>query len=127
VASETLAQLGRIGLSAASIRNELAGLESAGLLERSHASSGRVPSVQGYEYFVRTIVVPAVLPADLVAQVDETLSRSAQDVEHLLHEASRLLSSITHQLGLALAASLERETLTRLDLAGSDRRNVLWC
>lgn len=125
VASDTLAQLGRIALSAATIRNELAGLESAGLLARSHASAGRVPSVRGYEYFVRTLVVPAVLPRDLVAQMDETLSRSAQDVERLLHEASRLLSSLTHQLGLALAASLERETLTRLDLAGSDERNVL--
>ena len=72
VGSETLADLGRIALSSASIRNELAGLESAGLLERTHASAGRVPSVKGYEYYVRTLVVPAVLPADLVERVNET-------------------------------------------------------
>jgi len=125
VGSETLADLGRIPLSSASIRNELAGLESAGLLERTHASAGRVPSIKGYEFYVRTLVVPAVLPADLVELVNETLSRSARDVEQLLHEASRLLSSLTHQLGLALAASLEQETLTGLDLVASDDRRAL--
>ena len=125
VGSETLAALGRLPLSSASIRSELAELESAGLIERPHVSAGRIPSVKGYEYFVRTLLVPAVLPADLMAQVDETLTRSARDVEHLLHEASRLLSSLTHQLGLALAASLERESLTDLDLVASDERRVL--
>ena len=125
VGSETLADLGRIPLCSASIRNELAGLEFAGLLERTHASAGRVPSIRGYEYYVRTLLVPAVLSVDLVAQVNETLTHSARDVERLLHEASRLLSSLTHQLGLALAASLEKETLTGLDLVASDERSVL--
>jgi len=125
VGSEAVADLGRIALSSATIRNELAGLESAGLLERLYASAGRVPSVRGYEYYVRALLVPAALPADLVAQVNETLTRSARDVEHLLHEASRLLSSLTHQLGLALAASLEQETLTGLDLVASDDRSAL--
>src|SRR5262245_28900223 len=61
VGSETLAHLGRIPLSSASIRTALADLESAGLLERSRPSAGRVPSVRGYEFFVRTLLVPAVL------------------------------------------------------------------
>jgi len=125
VGSETLAQLGRIPLSSASIRTALAELESAGLLERTHPSAGRVPSVRGYEFFVRALLVPAVLPPDLKALVDETLTRSARDVERLLNEASRLLSKVTHQLGLALAASLERETLTGLDLVASDERRAL--
>ena len=124
VGSETLADLGRIPLSPAGIRTELAGLESAGLLERTHASAGRVPSVRGYEYYVRALLVPAVLPADLMAQVNETLTRSTRDVERLLHEASRLLSSLTHQLGLALAASLEKELLTGLDLVTREGRSV---
>src|SRR5262249_3717717 len=98
VGAGTPAHLRRIGPPAASSRTELAGLESAGLVERSHASAGRVPSVRGYEYYVRTLLVPAVLSKDLVAQVNETLTSSARDVERLLHEASRLLSALTHQL-----------------------------
>ncbi len=125
VGSEVLAHSAGIPLSSASIRGALAELESAGLLERSHASAGRVPSPRGYRFFIRTLLTPAVLPIGLMAQVDETLTRSARDVEHLLHEASRLLSSLTHQLGLALADSLDRESLTRLDLVATDPRHAL--
>lgn len=124
VGSELLAQQAGFSLSSASLRGALAELETIGLLERSHASAGRVPSARGYQFFVRVLLTPAVLPQDLMAQVDETLSRSARDVEHLLHEASRLLSTLTHQLGLALAASLDREALTRLDLVAAGDRHA---
>src|SRR5258708_10153081 len=59
VASETLAREAGIRLSPASIRNDLAELESLGLLEREHASSGRVPSAAGYEFFVCGLLPPA--------------------------------------------------------------------
>jgi heat-inducible transcriptional repressor len=116
VGSEVLGAAAGLRLSAASIRSELAELEGLGLLERPHASAGRVPTARGYEYFVRHFVSPTLLPAEVLDQVDATLSRSVRDVERLLDEASRLLASLTQQLGLALADSLERERLTRLDL-----------
>ena len=125
VGSESLAQQAGIPLSPASIRGALAELESMGLLSRAHASSGRVPSESGYDFLVRHLLTPASLPPALLAQVDETLRRSAQDVEHLLNEASRLLSSLTHQLGLALTESLERERLARLEVELLDARRAL--
>ena len=63
VGSESLAAGGGISLSPASIRGALAELENLGLLERSHVSSGRVPSPRGYELFVRHFLTPAPLPA----------------------------------------------------------------
>ena len=125
IGSEALAQQGGIGLSAASIRSALSELEAAGMLARAHASSGRVPSETGYDFFVRHLLTPAALSPAVLAQVDETLGRSARDVEHLLGEASRLLSSLTHQLGLALTTSLERERLAELDLEPLDARRTL--
>lgn len=126
VSSERIARSHGIGLSSASIRGALAELESLGLLERAHASSGRVPSARGYEVFVRTLLEPAVLPPALVAEVDRRLNTSTRDVERLLHEASRVLASLTHQLGLALATTLEDEPLSSLDLEPwSERRAVL--
>jgi heat-inducible transcriptional repressor len=96
-----------------------------GLVARAHASAGRVPSGSGYDFLVRHLLTPSPLSPEVVAQIDETLSRSARDVEHLLGEASRLLSSLTHQLGLALTASLEQERLARLDLEPLDARRAL--
>jgi heat-inducible transcriptional repressor len=116
VSSERVASDSGMRLSSASIRTALAELESMGLLERSHSSSGRVPSARGYEFFVRTLLEPAVLPPRLAAEIDAVLSRSTGDVERLFQEASRLIASLTHQLGLALASSLEDEQLTALEL-----------
>jgi len=125
VGSETLAHQARIPLSPASIRSALAELESMGLVARAHASAGSVPSGSGYDYLVRHLLTPSPLPPDVVAQIDETLRRSAHDVEHLLSEASRLLSSLTHQLGLALTSSLEDERLATLELAPLDAQRAL--
>src|SRR5439155_23014941 len=125
VGSEALAQHARIPLSPASIRSSLAELEELGLLARTHPSAGRVPSGSGYDFLVRHLLTPAPLPPELLSQVDETLRRSADDVQHLLGEASRLLSELTHQLGLALTAPVEHERLASLDLEPLDAQRAL--
>jgi heat-inducible transcriptional repressor len=61
----------------------------------------------------------------MIAEVDRALGRSARDVRELLDEASRVLSSLTHQLGLALAASLGHEVLSNLELAPLGERRAL--
>lgn len=125
VGSEALAHQGRIRRSPASIRSAVAELESLGLVKREHASAGPVPSAAGYAFHVRTELTPEPLPAGLLHEVDETLRRSTHDVEQLLNEASRLLSTLTHQLGLAVAASLDRERLTNLEIAALDPQRAL--
>src|SRR5690349_11937651 len=99
VGSEALASQGDIPWSPASIRGALAELEELGFLERSHPCAGRIPTPRGYAYFVRTLLRPEPLPAALRDEVDRTLLASARDIEQLLHQASRLLSSMTRELG----------------------------
>jgi heat-inducible transcriptional repressor len=125
VGSETLAGRPEIRLSPASVRAALADLEAAGLLERSSVSSGRVPTARGFEFHVRAMLSPAELPAALVEEVDARLRRSVDDVEAMLDEASRLLSALTRQLGLALATALDHESLAGLDLEPLDERRAL--
>lgn len=116
VSSERLARANDVRQSGASVRATLAELEAMGLLERAHAAAGRVPSAAGWAYFVRAVLTPTTLPAEIEDAVAERLSQSRHDVERLLQEASRLLASFSHQLGLALAASLDDEPLASLDL-----------
>jgi heat-inducible transcriptional repressor len=125
VGSDALARRAGIAWSSASIRATLAELESLGFLHQPHAAAGRVPTDRGYAFFVRNLMTPAGLPFEVLAEIDERLRRSARDVEHLLGEASRLLSSLTHQLGLGITSALEGERLTNLELEPLDERRAL--
>jgi heat-inducible transcriptional repressor len=125
VGSDRIASEGALRLSGASVRGVLAELEHYGLLERVRGGVTRVPSSLGYNYFVRALVEPATLPREVIDAIDAQFADSARDVEQLLQEASRLLASLTQQLGLALAASLEEEVLTSLDLEQLGERRAL--
>lgn len=124
VGSETLAREAGVGVSPAQVRSDLAALEGAGLLERTHASAARVPSARGYDYYVRTQLTPATLPDEVLDRIAQTLAR-ARDIEHLLDEAARVLSSLSLQLGLAVAASLADEPLAGVDLVPIAERRAL--
>jgi heat-inducible transcriptional repressor len=125
VSSDALSHVGGVRGSAAGIRHVLAELEELGLLTRGHASSGRVPTETGYAWHIRNQLEPVALPDEALREVDRRLRRSAHDVEELLHEASRLLSALTLQLGLALASSLEHERLIDLELAAVEPQRAL--
>ena len=124
VSAERLARTGGLR-QGASLRGTLGELEGLGLLERSHASAGRVPTAAGWAFFVRALVEPVALPSAVEDAVAERLSESRHDVERLLQEASRLLATFSSQLGLALAASLEDERLESLALERIGERRVL--
>ncbi|MFM7231608.1 MAG: HrcA family transcriptional regulator [bacterium] len=125
VSSDRLSRTGGIRQSGASLRSTLAELEGMGLLERSHAAGGRVPTAVGWSYFVRAVVEPAPLPAEVEDLVLERLSQSRHDVERLLQEASRLLASFSRQMGLALAATLDDARLASIELERIGERRVL--
>ena len=100
VGSEMIAQRYPLGVKSATIRNELADLAELGYLEQPHTSAGRIPSDQGYRYFVDRLIV---------TQDPEALSRkqvhSATDegdaAQELLQETTRVLSKLTHLLTAA--------------------------
>jgi len=125
ISSEVLAHEPDIPTSSASVRSSLGELEELGLLEKPHVSGGRIPTPRGYELYVRALLAPAGPDQRMIDEVDRALGRSARDVRELLDEASRVLSSLTHQLALAMATSLGGETLSNLELAPLGERRAL--
>ena len=100
VPSELLAQKYDLGVRSATIRNELAEMAEQGFLEQPHTSSGRVPSDQGYRYFVDRLLVGTPLEKEKKRQVNEATDEE-DTLRELLKHTTKALSRLTHLLSAA--------------------------
>jgi len=103
VGSRTIAKKSDLKLSPASIRNIMADLTDKGYLEQPHTSAGRVPSAQGFRFYVDTLLKYNPLTPEERHQLTEHMGDAQLDVSELLRNASRLLSVYTRQVSMVLA------------------------
>jgi heat-inducible transcriptional repressor len=95
VGSETLAHRARLGVSAATIRNEMAALEEMGLLAQPHTSAGRIPTDRGYRVYVDSMLEEEQLPADQRHWVRRRLAAALAEREWVPREVARALATLT--------------------------------
>ena len=116
VGSEFLGQRYPFGVSAATIRNVMAELEEQGLITHPHTSAGRVPTDRGYRYYVDLLMQRGRLAQDEEQAIESLRDTDASELEQVLAEASRVLSSLTQEAGLALVPQLGHGSFRRLEL-----------
>src|ERR687886_288124 len=113
VGSKHLVERAGLSVSSSTVRNELAELESLGLLTHPHTSAGRVPTEQGYRFYVDTLlqraeIRPSPLPLDL--------SSARSEVDAALRETTEMLSQVTRLLALVSAPPLETTTIRHAEV-----------
>src|ERR1051325_440336 len=101
VGSEWLAANQKLGVRSATIRNEMAELTELGLLRQPHTSAGPVPSDRGYRYYVDRLMHPRPPSAPRARPLAELGQYSDGDVEELLRQTCRVLSSLTRYTSVA--------------------------
>lgn len=115
VGSKKIAETAELGLSSATIRNELAELTSMGYLEQPHTSAGRIPSAMGYRLYVNELMEQQRLSMEETAEINRTLQGKVKQYDKLMDDVGRLASSLTNYPALALAAP-KSVTVSRFDL-----------
>ncbi len=110
VGSRTLSRANREGLSAATIRNVMADLADVGLLEQPHTSAGRVPSIEGYRYYVEKMTGETKLTHEQEQNIQQVF-HGTSDVQDFLERTSHVLSLISHGVGVAVAATGPKNAL----------------
>ena len=112
VGSATISDLLSVRLSAASVRNTLAELTALGLIQKPHASSGRVPTTDGIRLFIDRLLDPR----EVTQYERRSIDRSFDEVpaDHTTTLASRVLSDHTHQLGFVVTPRIERIPLRQV-------------
>ena len=95
VGSAAVARTAKLNVSSATIRNDMAVLESEGFVQQPHTSAGRVPTEKGYRYFVDSIG-SATLGMPEEHKVSEFFRRVHGEIEQLMRETASLLTNLTH-------------------------------
>ena len=126
VGSAHLARSHNLGVSPATVRNEMAVLEREGFLAHPHTSAGRIPTDKGYRFFVDHISAPqGTLEPVQKQKVQSFFARAHGQLEEMLHDTSCLLSSLTHYAAMVVAPQHEDATVRSVQIVGLGTRVAL--
>ncbi|RSX53759.1 heat-inducible transcription repressor hrcA [Bifidobacterium goeldii] len=115
IGSTSLAKSHDLGVSSATIRNDMAALEDEGYLIQPHTSAGRIPTEKGYRYFVDRLSGVMPLSAAQKRGISTFLAGSV-NLQDTLRRAARLLSQITGQVAVVASPSMAKATLRHVEI-----------
>jgi heat-inducible transcriptional repressor len=124
VGSRALVERHHLGVSPATIRNDMAVLEDEGLIHQPHTSAGRVPTDAGYRMFVdRLATVKALSPAE--RRAIETFLTGAVDLDDVVQRSVRILAQLTNQVAIVQYPTLTRSTVRHIEIVPLDNARVM--
>ena len=113
VGSRSISKKHDLGVSAATIRNEMADLEELGYLVQPHTSAGRVPSEKGYKLYVNNLMKDSDISDEEKILIEQCVSRNVDHVKDLIEETSRLLSRLTNYTTVAAAQNMNYHSMIK--------------
>lgn len=125
VGSRTLSKKYELGISPATIRNEMADLEEMGYLTHPHTSAGRVPSDKAYRLYVNALMEKKELSREEKNIIAERLKSGVNEFEKTIEHAASILSEITNLTSFALTPSQNDDTLKFINLLPVDEKTVI--
>nr|WP_284691990.1 heat-inducible transcriptional repressor HrcA [Clostridium zeae] len=126
VGSRTIAKKYDLGISSATIRNEMSDLEELGYLEQPHASAGRIPSSKGYRLYVDKLMEFQGVSLEEELLIKKYLIDSALfEVDRMIKQASTLLSQLTKLTCVVNAPSVKKSVIKSIQLMIVDQFNLL--
>lgn len=125
VGSKTLVEKYNLTMSSATIRNEMADLTDYGLLRQPHTSAGRIPTEEGYRFFVGNLIQKTGLPTNTRRTITHQFYQSRQDVEQWLRLAASVLANQSQAASLVTAPHSDKAIFKHLELIATRGRQVL--
>jgi heat-inducible transcriptional repressor len=125
VGSKRLVEHYRINLSTATIRNEMGALTEMGFLRQPHTSAGRVPTEEGYRYFVSQMMNQAELPASVQATISHQFYQSRPDIDQWMTLAASILAHQSQGVSVVTAPHTDKAKFKHVELISTQGRQVL--
>ena len=111
--------------SSATIRNEMADLEKSGYLEKTHTSSGRIPSEKGYRYYVDELLRDDNISIEEIKYISEKLETKVNEIEELTKITTSTLSEITHYTTVAIGPGADTQTIEEIKFVKLGQRMLM--
>ncbi|RHH69571.1 MULTISPECIES: heat-inducible transcriptional repressor HrcA [Vagococcus] len=124
VGSKTLMNSG-ITVSSATIRNELSKLEDFGLIQKMHTSSGRIPSMQGYRYYVDHLMDPSKVSSTDVQHIKRLFNRKFNATNEIIEWSANILSELTSYTAFSLGPEVKERRLTGFQIVPLNARQLM--
>ncbi len=116
VGSRQISKKEGITFSPATIRNEMADLEELGYLEKTHTSSGRVPSEKGYRYYVDHLLKPELIKSDEIIRIQSIFEKQIFETEQLIRESAKILSDLTSYTTILLGPDVQKHRVKKYQI-----------
>ena len=103
IGSRTIAKKYDLGISPATIRNEMSDLEMLGYLEQPHTSAGRIPSEQAYRLYVDSLIAPGELTDGDMSIINGLYNERRRNIDEIFQSTAKILSRMTQNVSMILA------------------------
>lgn len=125
IGSRTVARKHELGLSSATIRNEMADLEEMGYLTQPHTSAGRIPSDKGYRFYVDQLMFSSELTVEEIYSIKSAMETKINELSQLLKQASIAMSKITKYTSMAATPERRNSVLKAVQVVPVERGKAL--
>lgn len=127
VGSRTIARKYDLGLSPATIRNEMSDLELLGYLEQPHTSAGRIPSAQAYRFYVDALSEPGTLTDNDMALIDGWYNERCRNIDDIFQSTAKILSRMTQNVSMVLTNQQTIANFCYLKFLPLDSQHAILC
>ena len=114
-----------LNVSSATVRNEMANLEDLGYLEKTHVSSGRVPSEKGYRYYVDNLMKPKEISGEAVLKLQTILNNKDLAVSDAIVKCMEIISELTNYTSVVLGKESKNNTLKQVSIIPIDDHRIV--
>src|SRR5699024_3240567 len=125
VGSRSISEKENIKVSSATIRNIMAELEEIGVLEKTHSSSGRIPSEKGYRYYVDHVIQPSIIQNDEVDVIRHLLQDGIVEFEQIVQMSAEVLSELTSYTSIILGPQMFETKLKQLQIVPLSKHSAV--
>lgn len=123
VGSKSLCEM--FNCSSATIRNDMSYLEELGYLEKTHISSGRIPSEKGYNYYVENLMKPKEITGEDLLKLQTILNNKDLVLTDAINKCMEIISDITNYTSIVLGKNSEKNVLKQISIIPIDNKRVV--